>query len=153
MSRLLTSPRLVVAPLAVAAVVGTAFLVTDSGGDPSDAARSGDGSPSATPTVSTQDFCDGFGELAAAQQAVLTSATPAGVRGLKDAARTVGDLAGGTSMSAQAKAGVDYVVTAISSLDDDATAQDLVASDDAATLKDDAYAEALATFLSEECRP
>jgi hypothetical protein len=149
-------PRALVAPAAVVAVVAAALLVGDRGSDDDEGGTAaGADDPSSAPVrlVTDDEFCAAFGELAAAQEAQLAAASPAAVSRLKDASTAVADLAPGTAMSEDAQAGVDFVVGAFLGLPDDATAQDVVEADDAATLTDDAHAQALAAYLAEACGP
>lgn len=146
------SPRVLATPLAVAAVVAAVLVTGDLGGQ--DATDPGAAAPSTTSTgstVSDEEFCAGFEALATARQLLLDAPSPAAVRALQDAARSTGELAAGTEMPPAAKDGVDYVVAAFLGLDEDATAEDLVESDEAATLRDDANADALLAHLSDSC--
>lgn len=148
--------RVLAAPLVVSAVVVAALAIGDHGSDPAaadPAPASGEGTGSTAPRiVSAEEFCEGFGTLAAAQETQLVAASPQAVADLKAAAATLRDLAAQTAMSDIEKAGVAYVVTAFLSLDDDATAQDVVAADDSATVTDEAHAQALAAYVGENCR-
>ncbi len=151
-------PRALLAPAAVAAVVATALSVGDHDDSPSDPSGRQGRAPQQAPQqaapriVPAQEFCDGFGALAAAREAQLGAASPEAVQDLKDAADQVSDLAVGTAMPDTARAGVDYVVAAFRRLPLDASAQDVVEADDAATLTDDAHAEALSAWIAESCR-
>lgn len=144
--------RALTAPLVVSAVVVTALVVGDHGSD-----RAGPDPTTSTSTprpriVSAEEFCEGFGTLAAAQETQMVAASPQAVADLKAAATTLRDLAAQTVMSDTEQAGVTYVVTAFLSLDDDATAQDVVTADDSATVTDQAHAQALAAYVGENCR-
>lgn len=148
------NPRLVLAPLAVSAVVLAALVVGD--GTPAEPSGQDDAPSSAATSeapraVTAAEFCSAFGALAVAQDAQLDAASPEAVADLKAAAAQVGALAPGITMSADARAGVEFVVATFTGLPDDATAQDVVESDDGATLRDDADAQALAAFLGESC--
>lgn len=142
--------RTTIGAVAVAAVVATAMVVGDHAGG-SDPAPPAAAAPSAR-IVTDAEFCTAFQALADAQEAQLTAASPDTVAGLKAAASAVADLTPGTALPDQARAGVDYVVTAFLSLPDDATAQDVVESDDSASVADDAHAAALAAYLSSTCQ-
>ena len=152
--------RRALAPAAVVAVVGVALVLGpdhDGGGDDGGDGR-GDGGDAratpttpATPTVTAQEFCDGFGSLAQARQDLLAGASPAGVRALHEAATEVDRLAAGTAMPDDAQAGVDFVVTALLGLDEDTTAEELVAADERTSLRDESHAEALSTYIADQC--
>ena len=145
--------RLVLAALVVAAVlaVGERDDASTPGTSTATGTPTGTATPEAARIVTPAEFCTGFDALAVAQETYLHSASPQSLADLKVAASTVADLAVGTALADDVRAGVDYVVTAFLSLADDATAQDLVESDDAASLRDTADADALAAYLANEC--
>lgn len=147
--------RLALAPVAVGAVVVAAFLAGDGGASTGPSGGADDApSPPATSeprVVTAAEFCSAFGALAVAQDAQLSAASPEAVADLKAAAAQVGELAPGTTMSGEALAGVEFVVATFTGLPDDATAQDVIESDDEASLRDDADAKALAAYLGESC--
>lgn len=138
--------RAVVAPLALVAVVAGAFVARGHDTTPPPDAEE----PPAAVTV--DEFCDGFNDLADAQDAHLGAASTATVAGLKASAERVVELATGTSvMSDDARAGVAYVARVFLALPDDATAQDVVDSDETATVADERHADALAEFVTANC--
>lgn len=130
----------------VLAVVG-AVLVVDRGLDNPETTAP----PPPPRVVAPSDFCAAFVQLAAATQTQATNPSPAAVEYLKNTASTVGDLAQDTEMTPEAHAGIVYVVSRLLSLDDDASAEDLAAADDAATVTDDAHANAFIEYLQTNC--
>ncbi|MEO9322884.1 hypothetical protein ABFT23_05295 [Nocardioides sp. C4-1] len=139
--------RSLVAPLAVVAVVGVALLARGHDADP----PAGAGGPPAA-VVTTDEFCAGFDDLADAQDAHLSAASPQTVSDLRASADRVVDLAADTAeMSDDARAGVAYVARVFLGLADDASAQDLVESGGTATVADERHADALAEFVTANC--
>lgn len=125
-------------------VAATLFVRTPSAPQPPAAA--------APRPVTVADFCAGFDKLSQAYAAFVASPSPDATATLRARARATADLARGVEMDDRARAGLVFVVTAFLDLDDQAAGEDLQAADVAATLQDDANADALVGFLGANCQ-
>lgn len=140
----MNSRRVIPAAL-LAAVIGATFTVGSLNDDPEPDVDE------QAQLVTDEMFCDGFRRLATAQRDHLEDASSASTADLKDAAREFASLVDGTAMPDDARSAAVFIVTAFLSLEDDATAQDLVEADDAASLTDDRNADALIVWLGNTC--
>jgi hypothetical protein len=143
--------------LVLVAVIGGAAFATNAGetggSDPSGVIASPSGSPttSATPTVEPEEFCDAFKALATARGDMLDGEPSSGAVDVKAAAQEVADLAGGTRMPSSARAGIDFVTGSLLAIEDDATADELLAAGTSYTLDDSSNADALVRWLDRTC--
>jgi hypothetical protein len=152
----LTRSRLTGLIVLAAVIGGVAFARSGGetgGSDPSGVIASPSGSPttSATPTVPPEEFCDAFKALATTRGEMLGGEPGTTAVDVKGAAQEVADLAGGTKMPSSARAGIDFVTGSLLAIDDDATADELLAAGTSYTLDDSSNADALVRWLDRTC--
>jgi len=134
-------------------VVGllVAVLLTATGGGDDAPSAGGDAPPTSSEPSTPAEFCVDFAAMRTALNAFLDSSDPEDLATLKERAEETWSGAQGLDMPAEALSGLAYLTTVFTDAADDATAADLVATDDESSLADGRDAEALKAYVDGTC--